>query len=196
MSPEEVRQLADEIVARPEFQQPEPSVFERVQEWFARWVGELLDAATGGGAGSIVGAVALIALVVLVVWLTIRVGRTVQVDGRLPGVTVEGVHRRSPAEWRAEAEVQEAEGRWKEALRSRYRALVGDLVMEGLLEDVAGRTTGELRRDVERTAPDRADDFGAATELFELAWYADRRTGPDENARFRALAERAATVLV
>jgi hypothetical protein len=196
VSPDEVRRLADEIVARPEFQQPEPSLLERIRDAFTRWVGELLNAATSGGASSVIGVIVLVALVALVVWLAIRVGRTVQVDGRLPGVTVEGVHRRSPAEWRAEAERQEAEGRWKEALRSRYRALVGDLVAEALLEDVAGRTTGELRADIERTAPDRADDFGAATELFELAWYADRPTGPDENVRFRALADRATRVLV
>jgi len=196
VSPEEVRQLADEIVARPEFQQPEPSLIEQARDWVTRRLGELLDAATGGGAGSVVGVIVLVALVVLVVWLTLRIGRTVQVDGRLPGVTVEGVHRRSPDEWRAEAERQEAEGRWKEALRSRYRALVGELVAEGLLEDVAGRTTGELRADVDHRAPDRAESFGAATELFELAWYADRHTGPDENARFRALSDRVTGVRV
>lgn len=73
-------------------------------------------------------------------------------------------------------------------MRCRYRALVGDLIAAGLLEDVPGRTTGEYRRDVAVRAPDRSSAYDEATELFELAWYADRATGPDENRRFQELA--------
>jgi hypothetical protein len=73
-------------------------------------------------------------------------------------------------------------------IRCRYRALVGDLVAEGLLVDVAGRTTGELGADLRGAAPDRSVAFDAASELFELAWYADRPTGPEQSARFQALA--------
>jgi hypothetical protein len=188
VSHDEVRQLADDIVARPEFQQPPENWLVRARDWVLERVGDLLSAATGGGAGSIVGIIVLIALVGLVAWLLIRVGRTVQADRQVAAMTIEGVHRRSPAAWRAEAETLEAEGRWKEALRCRYRALVGDLVAERLLEDVAGRTTGELRSDLSASAPDRYDAFDAASELFELAWYADRATGPEESARFQALA--------
>jgi hypothetical protein len=188
VSPEDVRQLADDIVARQEFQRPDPSPIEQARDWVFERIGDLLSAATGGGAGSIVGAVVLVALIGLVVWFAIRIGRTVQADGRVAAMTIEGVHRRSPAAWRAEAETLEGEGRWKEALRCRYRALVGDLVAEDLLDDVAGRTTGELRSDLAGRAPDRSEAFGAATELFELAWYADRTTGPEESARFQALA--------
>jgi hypothetical protein len=194
VNPDEIRQLADDVVARPEFQVPEPSLLEEAQDWVARKIGELLAEATDGGAGSVVGILVLVTLVGLIVWFSVRMGRSVQADLHRPGVTIEGVHRRSPAEWRADAERLEGEGRWKEALRSRYRALVGDLVAEGLLEDVAGRTTGELRADLRSRAPQRSPDFDAATELFELAWYADRPTGPDESARFQALAVAAAGV--
>jgi hypothetical protein len=194
MSPEDIRRAADEIVGRPEFQVPEPSLIERAQDWVSRQIGEILTAAANGGAGSLVGILVVLALVALVVWFAVRYGRTVQVDARVGGFTVEGVHRRSPGEWRAEAERFEAAGQWKEALRARYRALVGDLVAEGLLDDVAGRTTGELRADLAARAPERAADFGAASELFELAWYADRPTGPEESARFQALAAAAAGV--
>jgi hypothetical protein len=194
VSPEDTRQLADDIVARREFRLPEPSVLERIQNWVSDRVNDLLAAAADGGAGSVVGIVVLIVLVGLIVWFVLRLGRTVQADARLPGITVEGVHRRSPSEWRAEAEAFEAEGAWKEALRSRYRALVGDLVAEGLLEDVAGRTTGELRTDLAGRDPSRSAGFDEATLLFELAWYADRATGPEENARFQALAAAATGV--
>ena len=187
MTADEVRQLADEILARREFAQPEPSLIERVRSWFEDLIGRILEAAFSGGAGSLVGWVVLLVAVAAIVWFATRQGRTVQVDRRV-GVRVEGVHRRTPAEWRAEAEDHEAAGDWKLALRCRYRALVGDLIAERLLEDVAGRTTGEYRRDLAVRAPDRSPAFDEATELFELAWYADRPTGPDENRRFRALA--------
>lgn len=187
MTADEVRQLADEILSRPEFAQPEPSLLERVRSWFEDLIGRILEAAFAGGAGSLIGWVVLLGAVVAIIWFASRWGRTVQVDRRV-GVRVEEIHRRTPAEWRAEAEALEADGQWKPAMRCRYRALVGDLIAAGLLEDVPGRTTGEYRRDVAVRAPDRSSAFDEATELFELAWYADRATGPDENRRFQELA--------
>lgn len=187
MTADEVRQLADEILARPEFVQPEPSLLERARSWFEDLIGRVLEAAFSGGAGSLIGWVVLLGAVAAIIWFATRLGRTVQVDRRV-GVRLEGVHRRTPAEWRAEAEDHEASGDWKLALRGRYRALVGDLIADRLLEDIAGRTTGEYRRDLAVRAPDRSPAFDEATELFELAWYADRPTGPDENRRFQALA--------
>jgi hypothetical protein len=181
---EEIRQLADEIVARPEFARPEPSLIERARSWVEDLIGRILEAAFSGSAGSLAGWVVLLVAVAAIIWFATRLGRTVQVDRRM-GVRVEGIHRRTPAEWRAEAEDHEAAGAWKLALRCRYRALVGDLIAERLLEDVAGRTTGEYRRDLAVRAPDRSAAFDEATELFELAWYADRATGPEENRRFR-----------
>jgi hypothetical protein len=184
---EEIRHLADDILARPEFRQPEPSLIEQARDWVEKRIGDILDAAFSGSAGSLVGWVVLLVAVGLIIWSATRFSRTVQAGGRV-GIEVEGIHRRSPAQWRAEAEDHEAAGAWKEALRCRYRALIGDLVAEGVLDDVAGRTTGEFRRDVTERAPDRSEAFSAATELFELAWYADRPTGADESARFQALA--------
>jgi hypothetical protein len=184
---EEIRQLADDILARPEFRQPEPSLIEQARDWVEKRIGDILDAAFSGSAGSLVGWVVLLVAVGLIIWSATRFSRTVQAGGRV-GIQVEGIHRRSPGQWRAEAEAHEAAGAWKEALRCRYRALIGDLVAEGVLDDVAGRTTGEFRRDVTERAPDRSEAFSAATELFELAWYADRPTGADESARFQALA--------
>jgi Domain of unknown function (DUF4129) len=187
VTPEEIRQLADEILARDEFRQPEPSLLERFQSWVEDLIGRIFDAAFSGGAGSIIGWAVLLGAVIAIVWFATRFGRTVQGDRRV-GITVEGIHRSTPAEWRAAAEAQEAAGEWKLALRSRYRALVGELIAEGVLVDVAGRTTGEYRGDVARAAPGRAGDFAAATELFESAWYGDRPTGSEENGRFQALA--------
>jgi hypothetical protein len=187
--PEEVEELADEILDRSEFRQPEPNPLERARQWVEREVGELFESAFSGSAGSLVGWAVLAAGLAAALWFGTRFGRTVQ-SGRGVAVTVEHGHQRTPGEWRSEAADHEAAGRWKQALRCRYRALVGDLVAAGVLDDVAGRTSGEFRREVADRAPGAAADFGGATELFELAWYGDRPTGPDENRRFRDLADR------
>ena len=191
MTADEVRRLADDVLGRPEFRRPEPSLIERARSWFEDLVTDILAAAFSGSAGSLVGWAVLLAALGAVIWFATRASRTVQVDRRV-GVHVEGVHRRTPAQWRSEAEAHEADGEWKLALRCRYRALLGDLIAERLLEDVAGRTTGEYRRDLAARAPERSEAFAEATELFEWAWYADRPTGPDENARFR---DRAASIM-
>ena len=188
MTPEEIRRQADEILGRSEFDEPEPNVVER----FATWVGDrfqdLIDLVAGGGVFTILAVlVLLVGLWFLVRWLRGR-DWTRRRRPTAEGVWLDEVRRRTPAEWRSEAEELEARGEWKLALRARYRALVGDLLAEGLVDDAAGRTTGELRAAVARGAPERAAAFAAASDLFDLAWYAGRPTGPDESARFRALA--------
>jgi hypothetical protein len=176
-----------------------PSILERIQEW----IGDLFDrvlpdggpapAGTfGGGAGSLVGflvvALALAALVVVVVAVVRnRVARP-PAEEALSGSEIE--HRRRADDWASEADRREAAGEWKEAIRARYRALVRTLVDRRQLPDIAGRTTGELRADLARTTPAASEDFDTASLLFELPWYADVATGPEENARFRAATDR------
>ncbi len=185
---DEVRQAADDILDQPEYRAHEPDLLERARDWFGDRVQDLYEAAFSGRAGSLVAWLVLVGAVVAAVWFGTRFGRTVQSERRV-GVLVEQVHHRSPAEWRAEAEAQEAAGEWKLALRSRYRALVGDLVADGVLEDVAGRTTGEFRVDVAARAPARSAAFDEVTDLFELVWYADRPADATVNAEFRRLAD-------
>jgi hypothetical protein len=97
--------------------------------------------------------------------------------------------RRPAAEWLADAAACEARSDWRGALRCRYRALVADLAQRGLVEEIAGRTTGEYRAAVAETLPASADLFAGATELFELAWYGDGPTDAAATARFRELAD-------
>jgi hypothetical protein len=58
----------------------------------------------------------------------------------------------------------------------------------GVLSSEPGRTTGELRAELAGTLPVAAGWFDEATTLFELPWYADAHTGPDERRRFAELA--------
>jgi hypothetical protein len=188
--PAGVRQQAQQILSRPEYQPPPKSLIEQITDKIRDLFGSFLQTVTGGGSGSIVGIVIIAALVGLVAFVIVKATRGVQ-RGTVPAATVEiNVDvRRSPNEWLAEAGRLEAEGRWKEALRCRYRALAAQLVARKVVPDIPGRTVGEHRADVRTSVPSASPSFDEAAELFEEAWYGDQPTGPEENARFRAMSD-------
>jgi hypothetical protein len=189
----EVKRTTRDVLDRREFRRPPPNLYQRARGWVADQLTKILNTLVGGGGAAYVAWGVIIAAIALVVVLALRAGRTVQAEHRRRVVPI--LDRRTTAdEWRALAAGAEAAGQWRDALRSRYRALVGDLVARRVLRDVAGRTTGEYSADArEGLAPDAAAAFVEATRLFELAWYGDRATGPDENRRFRTLADRVVT---
>lgn len=189
--PEAVRELADRILADARYDTPEQSIPDRILEWFGEQLGKVIGSAVGSGAGTIVFWVVVLATVGFVVYLVVRHGRLVALPG-LPSrdrpVMVELT--RSPAEWLQEASALEAAGRWREGLRCRHRALIGELVREGAVREQAGRTAHEHVGDVAASRPAAAADLAAATELFEAVWYGDAPTGAEESGRFQALAAR------
>lgn len=178
---------ARRVLDRPEYRRPAPTLAQRARRWAVERLERLLGGLLGGGRGEtllwvVAGAGLLIVIVALV-----RFGRGVTAEGaRRVAVPVTG--RRTPGEWRAEAEGHEAAGRWRAGLRCRYRALVTELVERGLVDDVPGRTAGEYRTAVAERIPGVAEPFAGATELFEQAWYGRRPTGEDKAATFERLA--------
>src|SRR4051794_4281797 len=158
------------------------------------WLGDVLDrifsALTGGSGGLVIGIVLLVAAVALLVVLASAVRRGRGVPGRRPTgpaspqpVLVD--RSREPAQWRQDAEEHARAGRWREAVRCRYRALVGDLARRGLLDEIPGRTTGEERAELAVAAPAVAPSFARATDLFDQAWYGQAAVGADDDERFR-----------
>ena len=187
--PQEVREVVREVLARPEFRPAERSLVERVYDWVLDMIGRLLGAIAGSGAGGIVGLVLLALVLAAVGVLAARFSRGLTPSAEVAAAVPAG-RRRSAADWRADAEAQERVGAWREAVRSRYRALVADLAARGLVEEVPGRTAGEYRREVGRAVPAAAADFAGATELFEVAWYGRSDTGAREAAHLRDLSDR------
>jgi hypothetical protein len=187
--PQEIREVVREVLARPEFRPAERSLVQRVYDWVLEMIGRLLGAIAGSGAGGIVGLVLLALVLTGVGVLAARFSRGLTPSAEVAAVVPAG-RRRSPADWRADAEAQERVGAWREAVRSRYRALVADLAARGLVEEVPGRTAGEYRREVGRAVPAAAADFAGATELFEVAWYGRSDTGAQEAAHLRDLSDR------
>lgn len=186
--PDAVRGLADRILAEPRYDRPPESLPDRIQGWFADRIADVLSTLVGTGAGTLLAWIVVLGAVAAVAYLVIRHGRTVRVDRPLGAPSPAMVElSRAPSEWRAEADALEDQGRWKEALRCRYRALVGDLVRRGAIADQPGRTAGEYVDDVVSARPDVAPAMAGATELFEAAWYGDATTGAPEATRFRTL---------
>lgn len=192
-TPDEVAERMRQVFSRPEFRRTK-SLWER----FIDWLNDHLPSSSGGSGsswggaiGALIGWTVLVLLVVAAIVLIVHVVRTRSPRARArraEQVQLDVEEHRSAGEWASDAEQCEREGRWKDAVRARYRELVERLVEAGVADPFAGRTTGELRADVVRRAPGAAGAFSDATLLFELPWYAAVPTGPEENAEFRRLA--------
>lgn len=188
--PQAVRDLADEILAGSRYDRPSKSIPDRIIGWFVDQLGRVLGSLGGSGAGTVLAWVLVLAALGAMAYLVVRFGRERiprPTRPEPPGVMVELT--RTGAEWRTEAEALEADGRWREGLRARHRALIADLVRDGVLPDRAGRTAREHLHTLATTRPGAASAMATATELFEGAWYGGAPTGAAEAGRFRALEE-------
>ena len=195
--PAEVRDLADRILAQARYDRPPESITDRILGWVGDQLARAFGSLVGGGGGTVLAWVILLAAVGGVLYLLVRFGRVTipsLPSADEPEVMVELT--RTAAEWRAEAEALERDGRWAEGLRGRHRALVADLVRRGAVPEQAGRTAGEYVRDITRTLPEASPSLAAATELFEAAWYGGATTGAAEAARFAELDARVLAVRV
>ena len=193
---EEIREGAEEILRRPEFQPPPRSLYQRALDEIGELLGEAIEAIVGGTSGAVL---AWMVLAVVVSALVYLVARGVQSGRRRPDlatapvIDVDGDIGRPFAAWDAEAARLEGEGRWREALRCRYRSLIAALAGAGVVDEIPGRTAGEYRTLVRGTRPQVDGPFAGATDLFERAWYGHEPTGPDEASDFRDLAQRVRT---
>jgi hypothetical protein len=186
--PDEVRSTADEVLDRPEFQRPGPTLLQRIRNWIVDRVERAFGSLLGRGQAQLLAWIVLVGAVAVVVFGVIRFGRGMTPDAtRREERRIE--RRRTPEEWRAQADAHARAGRWREAVRYRYRALVADLGARGLVDDVPGRTAGEYRREVAAAAPEVAPAFSEASDVFETAWYGRRPTDEGQDRRLRELSD-------
>ncbi len=173
------------------------SWWERFTRWLAERLGNQQPSLPGGGGAAAAGGLSAVLLYLLLVvvaavvlFLVVLVVRRwtprVRLDDDEPEVDV--TEERTVREWRADADRAEADGRWKDAIRARFRELVGELVDRGVLDRVPGRTTGEFRIEIAERCPSAFDAFDRAALRFELPWYGDEPCGPEDLAALRAAA--------
>jgi Domain of unknown function (DUF4129) len=178
-----LRSEAKRLLEERQFSQ-KPGFLHRIASWVADRLH--LGAVVSGGLG-LYALLVLVGLAAGAIYLAARSGRWAAL--RQPGspravmVTGHGPAL-SPEDWRLQARALEAQGRSREALRCWYRALVAELAVRGVIEEVPGRTSGDYERLVRRQVPDVSVEFSAGTALFERSWYG--RQAIDQEA-FRAL---------
>jgi hypothetical protein len=199
--PPEARRAADEILAGNDYQEPPKSFLQRFADWL-KDLGDRSDptprrrtiggAPPAGGDASGLGWFMLVVLLVVaaIVASRYRRGARRRKPKDDPLALSESEISLPPNEWLVEAERLERAEQLKEALRCRYRALIGELIDRGIARDLPGRTSGELRADVRRAAPELAGSFTEASYLFDDAWYGHLPTGRAESEAFRQLADR------
>jgi hypothetical protein len=160
-----------EVLSRPEFARHEPSLWDRITGWIAERIGELLELLLGSGRAPGVGTAILVAALLVALGLAVWFARGVRRGTADPIADARVERRRSPSEWLDVAARAEAEGRWRDALRGRYRWLVAELDRRGAVEEADGRTTGEYLAEVRSRQPEAARPFADVTRVFEGAWY-------------------------
>lgn len=183
---------AEEILSRSEFQPDRSrSWLDRAIDWiFDRFPSFNLTASSGGSRLFSFIIVAVFIGLLIFILSRLRFRNKGEAEAESDDVEITVAKARRADEWLAEAERFEAAGDWKLALRARYRWLLAELFERGTLSDLAGRTAGEYRGEVNSVLPDGAGAFAAATDLFELVWYGNATTGSEDNARFRTYADR------
>jgi hypothetical protein len=177
---EELRSTARELLSRPPYREaadgPVTDLLRRAREAVARFVELVLGTVSGDTRVAWVIVAVGTALLALVVWRATRGWNADRTVAAVPEVEP----ARSAADWVADAGSHAAAGRWRDAVRCRYAALVTTLVEQGTVDDVAGRTVGELDREVELAAPTLAPAVRRAGDTFEEVWYGHAAAGPDE----------------
>ncbi len=170
---------------------PEPEPFEPRE----------FDTGTNLGGGGFGGGTLLVVLLVAVlaaflVWLLVTIWRNRRpadddvededLDEDLDAdVTARQVdHERPPDRWRRAAGDHRAAGRYRDAIRCEYRALVGDLARAGVVDEIPGRTSGEERVQLAELAPTVSADFDTAADLFDEAWFDDGPVDAADDERF------------
>jgi hypothetical protein len=190
--PGEVRELADQILARKAFEPEGRSILERMADWVAGLFDLDSGEAQAGSGGSTIGTFLLLAAAAVAIFFVVRAllrsGR-VRRD-RPESVLIDIDEHRTASEWTRAAAEHEAAGRWRDGLRCRFAALVTELVDRDVLPPTPGRTARELGRDLAAARPAASPPFDEAATLFERAWYGGEATGPSEAERFAALADR------
>lgn len=163
-----------------------PPLWQRALTWVLDRLQDLFDAATratpGGPWGLLVLVLVAAAVVVAVRWRAGAVRRA----GGVPAPLFVG-RPQTAAEHRAAADRAAAEGRFADAVRERFRAVVRRLEERGLLDERPGRTADEAAADAGRVLPGCAAELRAGAGLFDEVVYGRRGAEATADARLRAL---------
>ncbi|WP_336645135.1 DUF4129 domain-containing protein [Microbacterium sp. USHLN186] len=183
---EEARRLAEQELAKSEYQAARPNWFDRLAADIVEWVSGLFR---GEGTGSIAPlaltlitiAVVAALIVALIVWGRPRASRAVRRRADLLGDKDD----RTAAQLRAEAERRARDGDWDAAVVLRFRALARGLIERDLLDPAPGATAQGIARDATSVFPAFHDVLHAAASSFDAVRYLN---APADEGDYRRLA--------
>ncbi|TMR98230.1 DUF4129 domain-containing protein [Nonomuraea basaltis] len=173
MSPidrEEAARRAAEELLKPGYEKE--SLLDLLYRRFDQFLGDLVDAATGGGpvGGIIASAVIVLIIIGVIVLISWRLRKTARRNALAVGALF-GERAMSAAEHRQAAERLAAEGRWGEAIQERLRAIARDLEERALVDGMPGRTADELAAEAALALPGFAAELAAAARSFDDVTY-------------------------
>ncbi|MEU5865109.1 DUF4129 domain-containing protein [Nonomuraea sp. NPDC047529] len=188
MSPvdrEEAARRAAEELLKPGYEKE--SLFDLLYRRFNQFIGDLTDAATGGGSTGGIIAALVIALIILGVILL--VAWRLRGTARRNAMAVGGLYGErvlNAAEHRRAAERLAAEGDWTQAVRERLRAIARDLEERALVDGMPGRTADELAAEAGAALPAFAAELAAAARSFDDVSYGGV---PGTQAAYQAMSD-------
>ncbi len=183
---EEAQRLAEEELAKPAYHVDDPSLFERAIQWLIDKVGELLETASRVLPGGLWGLALLVVLGVVVVAVVLWRGGPLRRSAAGDTALFVG-QARSAVQHRRAADQAAASGRWEEAVRERYRAIVRSLEERTILEARPGRTADEAAADAALALPLLAENLRTAALTFDAVVYGGRPASSTDDRFLREL---------
>lgn len=185
------RRAAAEELSDPKYRDARPNLLQQIGQWLGEQLEKLLNGLSSVVPGGIFGLLlVLVLLIVLVVVVRLRTGRVARA-ARSAGA-VFGGKRLSADDHRASAAGAAAAGRFGDAVREEFRAVVRALEERALLDARSGRTADEAAAEAGLLLPDVAADLRRGARLFDDVHYGGREgteaayralTGLDERCR-------------
>ena len=174
------------------------SWWSRMQRQIGDWIGRALSYLFSSGiiywALIAAGALAAAGILVLIVG-TLR-GRPPAVGDERPDIEEKAGPGRKAQKQDLSRLAEEAYGlgRYREALRLLYVALLQELDRAGAIRLLKHKTNWDYRREIERSRQDLGQAFGPFTELYEAKWYGRESCAAEHYLEARRLYEAAKEV--
>ena len=167
------RRLAAEELSDPKYRDAQPNILQQVAQWLGEQLEKLLNGLSSVVPGGIFGLLlVLVLLIVLVVVVRLRTGKVARAS-RADRLVFDG-QRKSAADYRRSAAEAASAGRYDDAVRDRFRAVVRALEERALLDARSGRTADEAAIEAGVLLPNVADELRHGARLFDDVHYGGR----------------------
>ncbi|MGW4528196.1 DUF4129 domain-containing protein [Amycolatopsis sp. NPDC004378] len=182
---DDARRAAAQELSDPKYQDAKPNVLQEFWHWLGEQLEKLLNGLSSVVPGGIFGLLLIVALlIVLVVVIRLRTGQVARLARA--GGAVFGGTRQSADGYRRSAEEAAAGGRYGDAVRDRFRAVVRALEERALLDVRSGRTADEAAAEAGVLLPTVAAELRQGARLFDDVHYGGRE---GTEAAYRTLTE-------